>query len=369
MQGRFDLVNSSGGDKIQIEQTASELRKLGVNVDIVYDTVSDYSKHEIVHIFQLDWTPETHFFAKDAKRASKPVVFSPIHHNVAEVKKFDDECVYDYRRIAKYIFREQHQRDTFKNVYRSILNRNKIKPTLYSVFHGLKNMHRETLILSDVILVQTKLEAKDLKETYGVDINWQIVPNGVGSHFLHTEGLTNPLPFADYIFAVGRIEPRKNQLNLISAVKKLRQESQVDFKLVLVGLPNKLNHYEYTIRFNNELKKNNWITYIPQVAYKEIPAYFKYAKVCVNASWFETTGLTLLEALYCGTNAVATSPRAKEVLGDLVTYCRPNDIVSIKEAILKEYLSKRPQIPKEMQKEYTWETAAEKTLAVYKTLI
>ena len=36
-----------------------------------------------------------------------------------------------------------------------------------------------------------------------------------------------PIKFEDYLICVGRIEPRKNQLNVINAVKLLREEEAV----------------------------------------------------------------------------------------------------------------------------------------------
>jgi len=369
MQGRIGLLDAAGGDRIQVENTAAELRKLGVEVDISTNMKIDVSKFDLVHVFQLDWTTETHFMVKNAKRYHKPVVLSPIHHNVDEVKKFDDEYVFDLRRISKFLFREQHARDTFKNIYRCAANPDKTIPTLYSVMHGLKNMHFETLSLSDVVLVQTELEAKDLEKTYGVDIKWVKVPNGVSDKFLYVKDYKNPLSFKDYIFCVGRIEPRKNQLNVIKAVDNFRKDSNSEVQLVFVGKKNSMTHPEYTFRFNTQLKKKNWIKYIDRVPYREIPAYFSHAKVCVSASWFETTGLTLLEALFCGTNAVASSPRAKEILGDYASYCKPWDIESIEKAIGEQYFAARPKLDEEMRQEYTWENAAKKTYRVYENLL
>jgi len=369
MQGRFGLLQAAGGDRIQIENTAKQLRKLGVVVDISCESAPDVSKYDLVHVFQLDWTAETHFMAKNAKKYQKPLVLSPIHHKLEEVKKFDDEYVFDLRRISKFLFKEQHQRDTFKNVYRSLTKPQKMGPTIYSIFHGLRNMHIETLALADEVLVQTKLEAEDLKRTYGVDIKWEKIPNGVSERFLYTKDYKNPLPFKDYVFCVGRIEPRKNQLNTIAAVDRLRRDSNQDIKLVLVGRKNPIIHPEYSWRFNSLIGQHPWITYIQEVPYDEMPAYFSHAKVCVSASWFETTGLTLLEALFCGTNAVASSPRAREILGDLASYCRPWDVESIKQAIGEQFFANRPKLDEEMRLEYTWENAAKRTYQVYKKLL
>lgn len=369
MQGRFGLFDALGGDRVQIENTAEELRKLGVKIDTSFTLDTGLDKYDLIHVFQLDWTAETHLMVKRAHEAGKPVVLSPIHHKVSEVKRFDEEYVFDFRRISKVLFKDQHNRDVFKNVYRSLMNPKMLKPTLYSIVHGLKNMHKNTIRMSDMVLVQTELEAKDLRDEYNEDFVWEKVSNGVSARFLNLEKLPNPFDFGNYIFCVGRIEPRKNQLKVIEAVKMLRKELDQDLRLVLVGGQNPKNHFEYTRHFRKALNDNSWITYVGYVPYEKIPAYFQHAKVCVNASWFETTGLTLLEALYCTTNAVASSPRAEEILGDYASYCDPGDVSSIKAAIKKEIFAERPEMSDDMKKEYTWENTAKKTLKVYKEVL
>ncbi len=369
-QGRTELLTRGGGDKVQIENTASELRKLGVEVDITNKIPSDYSPYDIVHVFQLDWTPESYFYAMSAKKHKKILVISPIHHSVDEVKKFDDEYVFGMRRISKLFFSKQHDRDTFKNVYRSFFNMAKAVPTVKSIFLGLEKMHMKTLSLADAVLVQTDLEANDLIKTYKQNINWFKVPNGVSEAFINPVELKNPFDFEDYIICVGRIEPRKNQLNIIRAVSKLRQSTGKDIKFVLVGIENFQRHLEYTFRFRKALKQNSgWLVHIPKVPYDKIPAYYKYAKVCASASWFETTGLTSLESLFMNTNAIASGDRAKEYLGDMASYCSPESVESIFTALKLEYFKPRPNIPDSLKSHYTWKTAAVKTLDVYNDLL
>ncbi len=369
MQGRYELLTKGGGDKVQVENTASELRKLGVEVDVVGGDIKDYSKYDLIHLFQLDWTPETYFLAKSAKVHNKPLVLSPIHHSVKEVQRFDDLYVFDFRRIARILFKDQHQRDTFKNIYRSFFNPKKIVPTLKSVIIGLKNMHTKTLKMSDYVLVQTMLEAKDLRDTYNVDFKWKKIPNGVGEQFLNLQNFSNTLGISDYILCVGRIEPRKNQLNIIEAVKNLREKKNLDLKLVFIGTSAGERHFEYKHLFSEALRKYPWITHIESVPYTQIPSYYRFAKVGVSASWFETTGLTSLEALFCGTNAIASGDRAREYLGDLVSYCDPANIVSIEEALEKEYFAPRPSLNDSLRHDYTWKNAAVKTLEVYNEVL
>ena len=73
MLGRSDLFSAGGVDKVQIDNTAAELRKLGIEVDIdVTSDRSDFIKYDIVHVFQLDWVLDTYFHIKNAKKFGKP---------------------------------------------------------------------------------------------------------------------------------------------------------------------------------------------------------------------------------------------------------------------------------------------------------
>jgi glycosyltransferase involved in cell wall biosynthesis len=369
MLGRFGLFEVGGGDKIQITNTAKELERLGITVEIKDSLDFDVSSYDIIHIFQLDWTPESNIYAHIAKKAGKPVVFSPIHHSVKELKKFDDEYAFDFRRISKILFKDQFKRDVFKDFYRAIMDKRRIRPVILSIKKGLKDLHIETLKLSDTVLVQTVAEATDLKETFGVDFTWEVVPNGVGAPFLESSSYKNKFSFDDYIICVGRIEPRKNQLNIIKAVKKLRSKDGVNCELVFIGRKTGNKHLEYTYLFNKEMEENSWIHHVNSVPYNEMPSYYHFAKLGVSASWFETTGLTSLEALFSGANAVACGDRAREYLGDCASYCAPDSVDSIYSAIKSEYLSSPKVLTPEMRGEYTWKNAAAKTLAVYNKLI
>jgi len=156
---------------------------------------------------------------------------------------------------------------------------------------------------------------------------------------------------------------------VIEAVAKLRKELAKDLRLVFVGASNNIKHFEYNAKFSSLVSKFDWIKVIKWIPNSEMPSYFHYAKVAVSASWFETTGLTSLEALFCGTNAVASGERAKEYLGGYASYCDPNDVESIKEAIKKELFAPRPKIDDSVRKEYTWENAAKKTAEEYRKLL
>ncbi|OGC47170.1 hypothetical protein A2886_00805 [candidate division WWE3 bacterium RIFCSPHIGHO2_01_FULL_42_13] len=368
MWSRVDLFDIGGGDLIQMEATAAELRKLGVEVDISTDLNADLSNYDVIHVFHMDWTAETYSHAKRARDGRKPLVLSPIHHSVKEVKRFDDEYGLGWRKITSFLFPDQHQRDTMKNIYRSLSDHRKLKPTLQSIFMGLKNMHTKTLSMANVVLVQTEAEARDLKETYGVEIKWVKVSNGVGEQFTREQEFENSLGVEDYIICVGRIEARKNQLNIIKAVEKFIASEEIDVSLVFVGKKN-THHGSFIKEFDKKVAENSWIIYVPETSWDEMPALFHFAKVGVSASWFETSGLTSLEALFSGANVVAAGERAREILGNLASYCDPGSVDSIAEAIKKQYDGPKTTVPAEMREEYTWENAARKTKKVYEEVL
>ncbi len=365
---RTDLYTVSGGDTVQIENTAKELRRLGVDVDIATQLNIDIKKYDLVHVFQLDWIPETYFYIKEAKKCGKPIVLSPIHHAENEVKKFDDIYTFGLRRLAGFFVRKQEYRDILKNIYRSVHDHSKFLPTLKGALFGYRKTQKEALTLSDMILVQTDCEARDLQDTYEVRFNWKKVVNGVSEQFLACRNFTNKLALANYIICVGRIEARKNQLNIIEAVKLLRQEKEFsDVRLVFLGRRSE-HHKSYVAKFDHEVKTNDWIVHPGFISQEDIPSYYHFARVGISASWFETTGLTSLEALFCGTNVVASGERARELLGDMAVYCDPSNVVSIRNALAEAYKQSTPVVPESFRKEYTWKNAAAQILEVYRGL-
>ena len=100
--------------------------------------------------------------------------------------------------------------------------------------------------------------------------------------------------------------------------------------------------------------------------------FYQKAKVHILPSWFETTGLSSLEALFCGCNIVVTEygdtrdyfPEAN------VFYCNPTSIQSIYKAVV---MASKNTINflfiAKMKALYNWEMAASKTLDAYKRVI
>jgi len=168
-----------------------------------------------------------------------------------------------------------------------------------------------------------------------------------------------------YIINVARFDPRKNHINLIKAVK------QIDVPLVLVG--NKIDTQKYYFHLIEKLIRDT--PNIKIVSYKsqeELMQYYQAASLHVLPSWAETPGLVNLEAAASGCKLVVSDRGSeKEYFGNLATYCNPEDVDSIANAILTELRTPRDQkvLIDLIRENYQWENAAAKTYEAYKCVL
>ena len=99
--------------------------------------------------------------------------------------------------------------------------------------------------------------------------------------------------------------------------------------------------------------------------------YYKRAKVHALPSWFETCGISSLEAAAMGCNvAITEKGYTREYFGDDAFYCDPGDPESIFRGI---ETAAKSDCKKELQEKichyYTWQHAAATTMKVYKKII
>ena len=133
MLGRTDLRKMPGGDLVQIEQTAAALKALGVEVEISTNWEVEMEGFDVIHVFQLDWNSECFLYARNAKLVGKPVVLSPIHHNIHEVDLWENSFAFGLRKVSNFFFHNQFTRDTIKILYRAMFSdKNKRLPAIYA---------------------------------------------------------------------------------------------------------------------------------------------------------------------------------------------------------------------------------------------
>jgi glycosyltransferase involved in cell wall biosynthesis len=161
---------------------------------------------------------------------------------------------------------------------------------------------------------------------------------------------------------VGRIEPRKNQLALITALR------HSTIPLTLVGAAGRFSG-AYERRCRAAAGTN--VTFLGSQPAESLPRIYAAARVHACVSWYETPGLASLEAALCGCGLVLTPGGCtREYFGDEAAYARADDPASIRAAV--EVALQRgpaPTLRARIAREFTWAEAARHTATAYQFAI
>jgi glycosyltransferase involved in cell wall biosynthesis len=350
---RSTLYSVSGGDTIQAMQTARLLGNQGITVDIkLTDEVINYRHYNLLHFFNITRPADILYHIRKAKI---PFVVSTILLNYSEYDKY-------YRKGLSGMFFRYLSADTIeyiKAVSRWILGKDKLMSLSYAV-KGQKRSILEIIKKARLLLPNSVSEYHRIEELYGRPASYMVVPNAVDGDLFRFNKQLQKDPFL--VICVARIEGRKNQLNLIRAL------NNTQFQLIIIGAPAPNQQSYFQMCRETAASNVRFIDHIPQ---EELVAYYQRAKVHVLPSWFETTGLSSLEAAAMGCNVVITDKGdTMEYFGNHAVYCSPSSPKSIYEAVEKaSLLPYDEKLQLKISTLYTWQLASHHTAEGYKKII
>ena len=349
---RSTLFKVVGGDNLQAVNTASELNKLGVDVDIIRANEKiDYSKYDLLHLFNII-RPADHL--KHIKKAKKPVVISTIYLDYSE---FDQEGRGSFQNKLLSILGKDGA-EYLKNNIRFIKNQDKLVSLGYLWSH--KKAVEKILSQVDLLLPNSTSEFLRLSKDYKVEVPYHVVPNGINTDIF--KKIPNLTREEDRVVCVAQIYGFKNQHRLIKAAQSL------GLKLTIIGKhpPNHKKYYNYCKSISGP--KVQFVDFIPQ---EELLKFYASSKVHALPSWFETTGLSSLEAGAMGCNLVVGSGGdTKEYFSSKASFCQANDTQSIIKALEQELHKPNDLLFRDYVLEnYSWKRAAEETLTAYKKVL
>ncbi len=347
---RSTLHSVPGGDTVQIVQTARHLRALGVYADIKLTHESiDYNKYSLLHFFNITRPTD---ILNHIRKTQKPFVVSTIFIDYSEYDK------YHRRGVAGFLFRylSRDNIEWLKTNARSLSNWG--SPAFLSFsFRSQRKCITEILQKASCLLPNSEAEYQSIQKAYHCSAKYKVVTNGVDMGLFSPGDNADKDPFM--VLCAARIEGIKNQLNLIKALNGTR------FKLFLIGraAPNQEAYYK---KCKRAAGPNIFFTgHMPQ---DELLQYYSKAKVHILPSWFETTGLSSLEAAAMRCNVIITEKGfAKEYFGKEALYCDPASPESIFSSIEK---ASRLPIDAALQNiifsKHTWQHACLQTIKAYK---
>jgi len=350
---RSTLYTVPGGDTIQIKETAKNLNKLGIETEICLTTNKiKYNNYDLLHFFNITRPADILYHIN---KTNKLFVISP---NFIDYSEFDKH----YRHgIAGWIMNKLpgNANEYLKTVSRWLLGKDALRSKEY-LWRGQKGGIRKILKKASWLYPTSEMECVALRKKYRFECGYSVIPNGIDPVIFHANN--DILKDDKLVLCAARIEGLKNQVNLIKAL------NNTSFTLMIIGEvgPNHSRYYEVC---KSIASKN--ILFTGKLSQKELASFYAKAKVHVLPSWFETCGLSSLEAAAMGCNIVITDKGyTREYFGDEAFYCDPADPGSIYQSI-KEAAGTDCQkiLHKRIKTTYTWENAAGKILEGYNKIL
>lgn len=326
-----------GGAEVQLERTRAALLRLGANVELFspWDrTILDGV--DIIHWFHID--PSSTEILRIAKQRGLRIVVSTIFWPA------NPWLAAQWTRVSRW-------------------------PRRFGLpLTSRLAMAYDVLRLADAVIVSSHSEGMHVKRIFGVPSkNIRVVPVGVAKEFQYADSelFVNRYGLRDFVLCVGRVEPRKNQLRLLQALR------DVDMPVVIIGdCSVNPEYYRRCVDVGHPR-----VYFLGSFPHNDpmLRSAYAAARVLVMPSLLESPGLVALEAALAGCPVAATSVgNTREYFQDYVEYLDPKSTTSIRRAVMAA--ASLPDVKVEAFKnliirEYSWECVGHKLLRIYEELL
>lgn len=336
LAGKLDALAAPGGGEVQLLAMADALPASGVDARLWRpweDTLADV---DLLHLFGS--LPEHLATVASAKKQGVPVVLSTIAwfdlasrwHETGSLPRRVIAC-------GRYLARR--------------------------ALPGVRDWRRQLYHAVDLLLPNSTAEAEQLMRLFGVPAERiHVVPNGASEHLADgdPQSFIRLAGVRDFVLLAGRIEPRKNQLNFLRAMR--------GSKLPIVVLGNVVPGQE---RYLDACRRaaDASVRFVDALPHDDpwLAGAYAACRCLALPSWYETPGLAALEAGMSGVPLVLTDRGStREYFGDLARYVSPGDRDAIRREVVAAYGARRnPELACLVSQRYRWSAAAAATREAY----
>lgn len=131
------------------------------------------------------------------------------------------------------------------------------------------------------------------------------------------------------LVCVGRYEPRKQQLEIIDSISKIRKEHGYDIKLKLIG-GSKDNFPNYASQVRGKAYENKlWVTVKEDISDRELVESYSESILTIFVSKDEGFGYPAIESIACGTPVLVRDRTAlQEICSSAAIYYNPENCLT-----------------------------------------
>ncbi len=346
-----------GGGETQLFETLLALREQGVVADLSVSMRLSEEHYDLIHAFSLYHADKV----ERLERTDKPLVVSTI---------FRDNAAFYPVTVGAAVFGQQHPaqvEEALRAWKEGRLHVQGVDPQSLDEPEEIRRVKERVVRRAQILLPNCQWELAALRRYFRLGYKpAQVVPNAVRpERFVQAtpDAFVQRFGLRDFVLCAARIEPFKNQLMLIWALRG------TSIPLVLAG---KVSEPEYGTLCQRWAGEN--VHFVGELSPELLASAYAAARVHAMPSWAETPGLTSMEAALAGCAVVVGNQGAeREYFGDFAYYCNPADVDSVRKAVLQAWqerdIAKRDAFRGYILKHYTWSQTARATAEAYEQVL
>jgi tetratricopeptide (TPR) repeat protein/glycosyltransferase involved in cell wall biosynthesis len=349
MQTRPNVFLQRGGDTIVLERLSKGLQNLGILVTV--DPVGDQDprSYDVVHLYNFATPAITQQQAARARAVGVPFVVTTLYEDTPQ---FHSQSHYAAVKLLEYVSKGQPaggwmlSMQELSRVPQS--GRFPVDEIASTAAALMPNGKGEAIALQRDFPNTRKIMEVQVGSEIGACVGPEL--------FERTYGLR------DFVFCVGRLESRKNQLMLLKALE------HSDVPVVLAaGAFSYQPEYEAAIR---AFKRRGKTLILGHIEPEMLSSAYAACRVHALPSWYELPGLVSLEAAAHNKNIVVTrTGTTADYVGDKGFYCLPWDSDSIHAAVMAAFYAPVREGLVEMAHSFSWDNSVRQTVEVYKSVV
>jgi tetratricopeptide (TPR) repeat protein/glycosyltransferase involved in cell wall biosynthesis len=350
LKNRANAFTHPGGDTVIMKRLLEGLENEGFDVSIDLEEKEDVEDYDLVHLFNFAIKEVTEAHARDCVRKGIPYVVTTLYE---DWPKFYNQMAQMYIALDAYV---KHGQPSDR-------------------WHELESAAREvtpsaawdntfSALNAECLIATGHDEAQSLIRDYPSAKQVMSIPLGCevsetrdgGKLFREKYGLES------FIFCVGRLEWRKNQLMLLKALEHTND--------TIVFAASGFTYQPDYEALCKSFKRKGRTVFLERLTAEELASAYQAAGMHVLPSWFELPGLVSLEAGRYGTPLVVSDTGStRSYAGTFAQYCSPDSVESIRSAIeVARGVTNRKEIAAYFS-QYTWEASVKKHAEMYESVL